>query len=244
MKPPTQRTTRRAVPKPRRAEHNAGRPAPASAEKPQRIAKLLARAGVASRREVERMIADGRIAIDGETLTTPATLLKDLTGVTYDGRPVREPKATRLYRFHKPSGMPHRGVRSQGPADDLRPLAAGHVAGDAGGAARFYHRGAAAAHQRRRIEARARASAQQSAANLPRPRVRRHQPDSARGSRRRDHDRGHQLRLDQRQSRAAHRAQLLDRDDSDRRQEPRGPARARVSRAAGVAADPHLLRRI
>ena len=73
-----------------------------SADKPQRIAKLLARAGIASRREVERLIADGRIAIDGEKVTTPATLLKDLAGVTYDGRPVRPAAATRLYRFYKP----------------------------------------------------------------------------------------------------------------------------------------------
>ena len=43
---------------------------------PQRIAKLLARAGVASRRDVERMIAEGRIALNGEKLTTPATLLE------------------------------------------------------------------------------------------------------------------------------------------------------------------------
>ena len=50
------------------------------------------------------MIADGRIAIHGETVTTPATLLKDLSGVTYDGRPVRPAKATRLYRFYKPPG--------------------------------------------------------------------------------------------------------------------------------------------
>ena len=42
---------------------------------PQRIAKLLARAGIASRREIERMIAEGRIALNGEKLTTPATLL-------------------------------------------------------------------------------------------------------------------------------------------------------------------------
>lgn len=68
----------------------------------QRIAKLLARAGIASRREIERMIADGRIALNGEKITTPATLLTDVTGLTVDGRPVRPAKATRLYRFHKP----------------------------------------------------------------------------------------------------------------------------------------------
>jgi 23S rRNA pseudouridine2605 synthase len=68
----------------------------------QRIAKLLARAGVASRREIERMIAEGRIALHGEKLTTPATLLDDLTGVTVDGKPVRRAAATRLFRFYKP----------------------------------------------------------------------------------------------------------------------------------------------
>ena len=69
---------------------------------PQRIAKLLARAGIASRREIERMIAEGRIALNGEKITTPATLLESVEGLTVDGRPVRPAKATRLYRFYKP----------------------------------------------------------------------------------------------------------------------------------------------
>jgi 23S rRNA pseudouridine2605 synthase len=69
---------------------------------PQRIAKLLARAGIASRREIERMIAEGRIALNGEKLTTPATLVESVEGITVDGRPVRPAKATRLYRFYKP----------------------------------------------------------------------------------------------------------------------------------------------
>jgi 23S rRNA pseudouridine2605 synthase len=71
----------------------------------QRIAKLLARAGIASRREVERMIAEGRIALDGKVLETPATLLDDLKGVTVDGKPVKPAAASRLYRFYKPSGV-------------------------------------------------------------------------------------------------------------------------------------------
>ncbi len=69
---------------------------------PQRIAKLLARAGVASRREVERMIAEGRIAIDGKKVETPATLLTSLKGVTVDGKAVRAAQSTRLFRFYKP----------------------------------------------------------------------------------------------------------------------------------------------
>ncbi|MGD9664595.1 MAG: pseudouridine synthase [Novosphingobium sp.] len=71
----------------------------------ERIAKLLARAGVASRREVERMIADGRIAIDGKVLDTPATVLPNLKGVTVDGKPVTKAQAAVLFRFHKPSGL-------------------------------------------------------------------------------------------------------------------------------------------
>ncbi len=70
-----------------------------------RIAKLLARAGVASRREIERYIADGRVALDGEVITTPATILKNLRGVTVDGTPVAAPEPPRLFMFHKPSGL-------------------------------------------------------------------------------------------------------------------------------------------
>lgn len=72
---------------------------------PQRIAKLLARAGIASRREIERMIVEGRIALNGTPLDTPATTLTSLTGVTVDGRPVETPSATRLFLFHKPTGF-------------------------------------------------------------------------------------------------------------------------------------------
>ena len=75
--------------------------------KPQgeRIAKLLARAGVASRREVERLIAERRVALDGKPLETPATILTSLRGVTVDGKPVAAPERTRLFRFHKPPGL-------------------------------------------------------------------------------------------------------------------------------------------
>lgn len=79
-------------------------PALAREEGEQRIAKLLARAGIASRRDIERMIAEGRIALEGNVLTTPATLLVDLKGVTVDGKPVAPPAAARLWRFHKPAG--------------------------------------------------------------------------------------------------------------------------------------------
>ena len=73
--------------------------------KGERIAKLLARAGVASRREVERMIADGRVALNGVKLETPATILPHLRGVTVDGKPVAKAEPTRLFCFHKPQGL-------------------------------------------------------------------------------------------------------------------------------------------
>ena len=71
----------------------------------ERIAKLLARAGIASRREVERLIEEGRVALDGVPLTTPATVLESLKGVTVDGNPVKQAEATRLFAFHKPDGL-------------------------------------------------------------------------------------------------------------------------------------------
>ncbi|WP_370191624.1 pseudouridine synthase [Qipengyuania sp.] len=74
-------------------------------EEGDRIAKLLARAGVASRREIERMIADGRVAINGKVLDTPAVKLTGLGGVTVDGKPVGTVEETRLFAFHKPAGM-------------------------------------------------------------------------------------------------------------------------------------------
>lgn len=80
---------------------------PRSENRPEgdRIAKLLARAGVASRREIERMIAEGRVALDGKVLDTPATILASLKGVTVDGNPVAAAEATRLFAFNKPTGL-------------------------------------------------------------------------------------------------------------------------------------------
>ena len=78
---------------------------PSKSREEQRIAKLLARAGIASRREIERMIAEGRIAIGGTKVETPATLIESLHGVTVDGKPVKPPAPARLFRYHKPSGL-------------------------------------------------------------------------------------------------------------------------------------------
>lgn len=70
-----------------------------------RIAKLLARAGIASRREVERLIIEGRVKLDGAVIETPSTVLTSLRGVTVDDTPVAEAEGTRLFLFHKPAGL-------------------------------------------------------------------------------------------------------------------------------------------
>lgn len=72
---------------------------------PQRIAKLLARAGVGSRRDIERMIEEGRIAVNGTVLATPAHIVESLDGIMVDGRPVQAIGVTQLFRFHKPAGF-------------------------------------------------------------------------------------------------------------------------------------------
>ncbi len=77
-------------------------PAPAA---PERIAKLLARAGICSRREAERWIAEGRVAVDGAVLASPAVTVTAANLVTVDGRPVGAPDRTRLWRYHKPAGL-------------------------------------------------------------------------------------------------------------------------------------------
>lgn len=74
-------------------------------EKGERIAKVIARAGLASRREVERWIGDGRVAVDGKVLTTPAVVVTAANRITVDGRDLPNAQRTRLFRFHKPRGM-------------------------------------------------------------------------------------------------------------------------------------------
>ncbi|HLY81117.1 MAG TPA: pseudouridine synthase [Caulobacteraceae bacterium] len=71
----------------------------------ERIAKVLARAGVASRREVERLIEAGRVALNGEVLRSPAVKVSAKDQVTLDGRPVAAAEPTRLFRYHKPPGL-------------------------------------------------------------------------------------------------------------------------------------------
>jgi len=71
----------------------------------ERIAKRLARAGIASRREAETMIAAGRISVNGKVLDTPAINVKRTDVITVDGKQLKQAERTRLWLYHKPAGL-------------------------------------------------------------------------------------------------------------------------------------------
>jgi 23S rRNA pseudouridine2605 synthase len=71
----------------------------------ERIAKVMARAGLASRREAEGWIEAGRVSVNGEKITSPALNVKATDKITVDGKPLPQKERTRLFLFHKPSGL-------------------------------------------------------------------------------------------------------------------------------------------
>jgi 23S rRNA pseudouridine2605 synthase len=71
----------------------------------ERIAKRLARAGLCSRRDAERWIAEGRVTVDGRKLTSPAVNVTEASRILVDGQPIPEKTPTRLWRYHKPRGL-------------------------------------------------------------------------------------------------------------------------------------------
>ncbi len=71
----------------------------------ERIAKRLARAGLCSRREAEVWIRAGRVAVDGAVLDSPAVNVTDAEAITVDGKPLPAAEPTRLWRYHKPTGV-------------------------------------------------------------------------------------------------------------------------------------------
>ena len=74
-------------------------------EKKERIAKVVARAGVCSRREAERYIEQGRIAVNGKVLDSPAVTVDAADKITVDGKPLPAAEKTRVWRYHKPVGL-------------------------------------------------------------------------------------------------------------------------------------------
>jgi 23S rRNA pseudouridine2605 synthase len=73
--------------------------------KGERVAKAIARAGICSRRDAEKMILAGRVAVNGETLTSPARNVGTDDVISVDGKPLAAKEQTRLWRYHKPSGL-------------------------------------------------------------------------------------------------------------------------------------------
>ncbi|KQY19978.1 pseudouridine synthase [Rhizobium sp. Root482] len=75
------------------------------ADVPQRISKIMARAGVASRRDIERMIMEGRVSLNGKLLDSPVVNATLADHIEVDGQPIRGIERTRLWLYHKPSGL-------------------------------------------------------------------------------------------------------------------------------------------
>ena len=73
--------------------------------KGERIAKVMARAGLCSRREAEAWIAAGRVAVNGMRLETPAKTVVPADQITVDGKPLPGKEPTRLWLYHKPRGL-------------------------------------------------------------------------------------------------------------------------------------------
>lgn len=71
----------------------------------ERIAKVMARAGLCSRRDAERWIAQGRVIVNGKTLDTPAFKVSDADEVVVDGKALPKKQKTRIWLYHKPVGL-------------------------------------------------------------------------------------------------------------------------------------------
>jgi 23S rRNA pseudouridine2605 synthase len=80
----------------------------------ERIAKVIARAGLASRREAEAFIAAGRVAVNGAVISSPALNVTPQDLVTVDGEPLPQRERTRLFLYHKPGGLVTTHVDPQG----------------------------------------------------------------------------------------------------------------------------------
>jgi 23S rRNA pseudouridine2605 synthase len=98
-------------------------------ERGERIAKFLARAGIASRRDAERLIADGLVKLNGKVVETPATLVSPGDRITVEGKAVEPPQRTRLFRHHKPDGLvtTHKDPQGRPTVFERLPPAMGRV---------------------------------------------------------------------------------------------------------------------
>ena len=101
----------------------------------ERIAKRLARAGICSRRDAEKLIADGKVAVNGKVLDTPAFLVGATDRIVVAGQLVPEAEKARVWRYHKPAGLvtTHRDPQGRStvfeklPADMPRVISVGRL---------------------------------------------------------------------------------------------------------------------
>ena len=95
----------------------------------ERIAKYLARAGIASRRDSEKLVAEGRIKVNGKVIDTPATKVSASDKVEFDNKPVAKKAPPRLWRYHKPSGLvtSHKDEKGRQTVFDSLPKDLGRV---------------------------------------------------------------------------------------------------------------------
>lgn len=89
----------------------------------QRIAKVIARAGICSRRDAERLISEGRVTVNGVRIATPAIRIKPDDQVEVDGKILPASEQTRLWRYHKPPGLivSHRDPKGRPTVFDALP---------------------------------------------------------------------------------------------------------------------------
>ena len=90
-KPDFDKRPRREEPKPKKAG--------------ERVAKMISRAGLASRRDAEEWVTQGRVAVNGRVINSPALDITANDVVTVDGKPLPERERTRLFLYHKPRGL-------------------------------------------------------------------------------------------------------------------------------------------
>jgi 23S rRNA pseudouridine2605 synthase len=109
------RSSKQSAPNPAASE--------SEADKPERVAKVIARAGLCSRRDAERWIEMGRVNVNGKPLITPAHTVLPTDIIEVDGKPLPEREPARLWRYHKPSGLvvSHRDEKDRASVFDKMP---------------------------------------------------------------------------------------------------------------------------
>jgi 23S rRNA pseudouridine2605 synthase len=80
-------------------------PSPASAKEGERIAKVIARAGICSRRDAERLIVEGKVTVNGRAISSPALNVKPTDTIAVEGKALPRMEPTKLWRYHKPAGL-------------------------------------------------------------------------------------------------------------------------------------------